>query len=153
LEEMNLIEGLGNMGVVPIVIFITQAIKKRIGDFKYGSDLLAAILSLVLCIGWEFYYMTAEAYTAWSSLSGLGFFQWAVVMVGTGFATWLAASKIYDLGHGNKKRAGKVIEERKILEEKIVVLQNGTGNGEKHEEPVEEDDLSSRLREILEEGS
>jgi len=151
-EEMNLIEGLGNMGVVPIVIFITQAIKKRIGDFKYGSDLMAAILSLVLCVGWEFYYMTPEAYTAWAALNGLEIFQWAVAMVGTGFATWLAASKIYDLGHGDKKRKARVLLEKKELEETIVVLKNGNGNGEKHEEPVEEDDLASRLRKVLEEG-
>jgi len=35
------------------------------------------------------------------------------------------------------------------LEEKIVVLQNG--NGEAHEETVEEADITSRLRKILEE--
>ena len=95
--------------------------------------------------------MTPEAYATWSNLTGLGFFQWGVVMVGTGFATWLAASKIYDLGHGNKKRGIKVMEERKVLEEKIVVLQNGNGNGEKHVQPVEETEFSSQLREILEE--
>ncbi len=152
MEEMNLLEGLGNMGVVPIVIFITQAIKKRIGDFKYGSGMLAAILSFVLCIGWEFYYMTPEAYTVWTSLTGLGFFQWGVLMAGQGFMTWMAASKVYDLGHGNKKRDKKVTQEKQVLEEKIVVLQNGNGDGEKHEEPLEEIDLASRLREALGEG-
>ena len=96
--------------------------------------------------------MTPEAYTVWSALNGLEFFQWLVAMAGTGFATWLAASKIYDLGHGNKKRKARVLLEKKELEETIVVLKNGNGNGEKYEEPVEETDLSSRLREILEEG-
>lgn len=151
MEEINLLEGLGNMGVVPIVIFITQAIKKRIGDFKYGSGALTALLSFILCIGWEFYYMTPEAYTAWTALTGLGFFQWGVLMAGQGFMTWMAASKIYDIGHGNKKRQRRVDQVKIELEEKIIVLQNGTGNGEKHEEAVEETDLSSRLREVLEE--
>ncbi len=153
MEEIDVIESLGNMGVVPIVIFVTQAIKKTIGDFKYGSDAMAAILSFVLCIGWEFYYMTSEAYIMWSELSGHGFFKWLVVMGGTGFATWLAASKIYDFGHGNKKRQTKVLQEKKILEEKIVVLQNGNGKGEEHEEIVEEDDFYVKLREILEKGT
>ncbi len=151
MEETNLIEGLGNMGVVPIVIFITQAIKKKIGDFKYGSDVMAAVLSFVLCIGWEFYYMTPEAYLAWVSLTGLELFKWSVAMLGTGFATWLAASKIYDLGHGAKKRETLVLQEKKVLEEKIVVLENG--NGEKHvESPVEKNDVAARLRDILEKG-
>ena len=152
MEEMNLLEGLGNMGVVPIVIFVTQAIKKRIGDFKYGSDMMAVILSFVLCIGWEFYYMTPETYTAWSALTGLEFFQWGVLMAGQGFMTWMAASKIYDLGHGNKKRKARVLLEKKELEETIVVLKNGNGNGEKHEEPLEKNDFTSRLRKALEEG-
>jgi hypothetical protein len=117
--------------------------------------MMAAILSFVLCIGWEFYYMSPEEYTVWVSLTGLGFFKWAVSMAGTGFATWLASSKIYDLSHGDKKRRTRVLKEKKVLEEKIVVLQNGSGDGEKHEEPakpVEENDLASRLREALGEG-
>jgi hypothetical protein len=150
--EESILEGLGNMGVVPIVIFITQAIKKKFGDFKYGSDALAAILSFTLCVGWEFYYMTAEAYAAWCALSGLGFFQWGVLTTGKGFMTWMTASKVYDLGHGNKKREKAVVEEKKELEEQIIVLKNGNSNGENHDEVVEEDALSSKLREILEEG-
>ena len=70
---------------------------------------------------------------------------------GNEYIDWLLSYGPLVLGHGNKKREGLVIQEKKILEEKIVVLQNGTGNGEKHEEPVEEADLSSRLRKVLEE--
>jgi hypothetical protein len=145
------LEALGNAGVVPIIIFLTQMIKTKIGDFKYGSDVLALGMSMVLCVGWTFYYMDPSDFNLWLATGALIKFKWGINQLIVGFATWLAASKIYDLGHGNKKREGLVIQEKKVLEEKIVVLQNGTGNGEKHEEPVEEADLSSRLREVLEE--
>ena len=148
---MEGLEALGNAGVVPIIIFLTQLIKTKIGDFKYGSDMLALGMSMVLCVGWTFYYMSPTDFDLWVATNFLAKFKWGINQVIVGFATWLAASKIYDLGHGNKKRETKVIEEKKILEEKIIILQNGTGNGESYEEPVEETDLSSRLREILEE--
>jgi len=147
---MEGLEALGNAGVVPIIILLTQLIKRKIGDFRYGSDVLALLMSFILCVGWEFYYMTPEAYVLWSSLNALELFKWAISdVIVVGFATWLAASKIYDLGHGNKKRAKRAVEEKEILEKEIVVLQNGDNN----EKTVEETDLSSRLREILEEGS
>ena len=149
---MEGLDALGNAGVVPIIILLTQLIKRKIGDFRYGSDVLALLLSFILCIGWEFYYMAPEAYVLWSSLNGLELFKWVISdVIVVGFATWLAASKIYDLGHGNKKRAKRAVEEKEILEKEIVVLQNG--NGDNNGNTVEETDLSSRLREILEEGS
>ena len=150
-EALAGLEVLGNAAAVPIIIFLTQMIKKRIGDFKYGTDVLSLIISFVLCIGWTFYYMTPETYGEWAALNGLELFKWGIDQLIAGFATWLAASKIYDLSHGNKKRQRRVEQVKVELEEKIIILQNGTGNGEKHEETVEETDLSSRLREVLEE--
>ncbi len=150
-EALAGLEVLGNAAAVPIIIFLTQMIKKRIGDFKYGTDVLSLIISFVLCTGWTFYYMTPETYNEWAALNGLEIFKWATDQLIAGFATWLAASKIYDLGHGNKKRQRRVDQVKVELEEKIVILQNG--NGESHEETVEENDLTSRLRKILEEGS
>ena len=151
-EALAGLENLGNVGVVPIVIFLTQLIKKKIGNLKYRSDVLALFLSFGLCVGWEFYYMTPEVYTQWSAMNGLEFFKWAISdILFVGFGTWLAASKVYDLAHGNKKRQLNVDKVKVELEEKIIILQNGNGNGEKHEETVEETDLSSRLREVLEE--
>ena len=145
------LESLGNVGVIPLVIFLTQLIKKKIGDFKYGSDVLALILSFTLCIGWEFYYMSSETYVAWAALNGLNLFKWFISnIVLVGFGTWLAASKVYDLIHGNKRRTRAVAIEKGKLEEEIIKLKNG--NGESHEQTVEESDLSSRLRKILEEG-
>ena len=148
-EALAGLEALGNAAAVPIIIFLTQMIKKRIGDFKYGTDVLSLIISFVLCTGWTFYYMTPETYGEWATLNGLEFFKWGIDQLIVGFATWLAASKIYDLSHGNKKRRRKVAQVKVELEEKIVILQKG--NGESHEETVEENNLTSRLREVLEE--
>ena len=152
---MEGLELLGNMGVVPIVIFLTQMIKKRIGDFKYGSDVLALLLSFVLCVGWEFYYMTPEAFEAWNLLNGLELFKWGVGMVAAGLGTWFSASKIYDFSHGNKKRDKAVstrleihMTEKVKLQEEIVKLKNG--NGDKDEQVSEDPVVSDKLREILE---
>ncbi len=152
---MEGLEALGNMGVVPIVIFLTQVIKKRIGDFKYGTDVLALILSLVLCVGWEFYYMTHEAYTAWAALSGLDLFKWIVSLLGKSLGTWFSASKLYDFSHGNKKRDKRVsaqlethVSEKVQLQEEIVKLKNG--HGDKDEQAEESPEVSDKLRAILE---
>jgi len=155
LEELVGLEALGNVAAVPIIIFLTQLIKKRIGDFKYGSDLLALVLSFFLCIGWTFYDMTPAAYVEWAAYNGLELFKWGIDQVLISFATWLAASKIYDLGHGNKKRTKKAasqfeaqVVEKIKLEEEIVKLKNGHGDTD---EQIEKDSVvSAKLREILE---
>ncbi len=148
MDGLEGLEALGNLGVVPIVILLTQMAKQRLGDFKYGSDALALALSFVLCLGWEFYYMTALQFAEWSALSGLGIFKWGVVQVGTGFGTWLAASKIYDLGHGDKKKEKAVLTEKVKLEQEIVKLKNG--NGEKDGTHKEDPRVPDQLRAILE---
>ena len=152
---MEGLEALGNAGAVPVIIFLTQLIKKQIGDFKYGTDVLALLLSFVLCTGWEFYYMTAEAYTTWAALTGLELFKWGIDQVVVGFATWLAASKIYDLTHGNKKRNKKMSTQLEIhmtekveLQEEIVKLKNG--HGDIDEQTEEDPEVSDKLRNILE---
>jgi hypothetical protein len=144
------LEALGNAAAVPVIIFLTQLIKKRVGDFKYGSDILALFLSLILCTGWFFYEMTPAEYAEWSVLTGLDFFKWGVDQTLVGFATWLAASKIYDLGHGTKKKSRKVEAEKKELKDEIVKLKNGNGHGEEDEETVENPEIADKLRDILE---
>ena len=152
---MEGLEALGNAGAVPIIIFLTQLIKKKIGSFKYGSDALALFLSFALCTGWEFYYMTPETYETWSALNGLELFKWSIDQLITGFATWLAASKVYDLAHGNKKRDGVVsvqlerhLTEKVELQEEIVKLKNG--HGDIDEQAEENPEISDKLRNILE---
>ena len=154
MDGLQGLEALGNAGAVPIIIFLTQLIKKKIGDFKYGSDLLALLLSFGLCTGWEFYYMSAETFAQWSAYNGLQLFHWGIDQLITGFATWLAASKVYDLAHGNKKRGKEVsvqlnrhLTEKVELQEEIVKLKNG--HGDTDEQTKEDPVVSDKLREIL----
>ena len=145
---MDDLTALGNAAAVPIIIFLTQLLKKNF-KFNRGSDLMALLLAIVVCSGWELYNITPEAL---QELSG-GFiikFRFGVDLVITSFATWLAASKIYDLGHGQKKKANRVAAERKELHDEIVKLKNGNGNGEADEETVENSEISDKLRNILE---
>ena len=62
--------------------------------------------------------MTTEAFTVWSALNGLELFKWGIQQGIAGFATWLAASKVYDLAHGNKKRDKKVSTQLEITNER-----------------------------------
>lgn len=142
------LEMLGNAGVVPVVILLTQLFKKKFGEFKYGSDLIALGLSMVLCVGWVFYHMTPEAYTALASSTLLVQFRWAIDQLIMGFATWLVASKAYDLGYGQRKREKKHLKETEKLTEEIVKLKNG--NGDAHEQAEEDPVVADKLRKILE---
>ena len=106
MDGLQGLEALGNAGAVPIIIFLTQLIKKKIGDFRYGSDLLALLLSFGLCTGWEFYYMTEESFKVWSAFNGLQYFHWGIDQVITGFATWLAA---FSLGDRTPRFMGRLV--------------------------------------------
>jgi len=139
---------LGNATAVPVIIFLTQLLKKNI-KFRNGSDLMALLLSLVVCSGWEIYNLTPEALQELSA----GFvvkFRFVVDLIIVSFATWLAASKIYDLGHGSKKRSKKVETEKETLRTEIEHLKKN-GNGDSNEKTVETPEISDKLRAILEE--
>ncbi len=139
---------LGNAAAVPIIIFLTQLLKKNI-KFQNGSDLMALLLSLIVCSGWEVYNLTPEA----SQELSAGFivkFRFVVDLIIVSFATWLAASKIYDLGHGSKKRSKKVEVEKRALRTEIEQLKKN-GNGDSNEETAETPEISDKLRAILEE--
>ena len=69
----------------------------------------------------------------WSAFNGLQLFHWGIDQVVTGFATWLAASKVYDLAHGNKKRGKEVsVQLSRHLTEKVELQEEpgvkGPGN-------------------------
>ncbi len=140
---------LGNAAAVPIIIFLTQFLKKNL-KFNRGSDFMALLLSVVVCSGWEIYNITPEAIQELSA----GFimkFRFGVDLIVTSFATWLAASKVYDLGHGTKKKDKRVAAEKQELRNEIVKLKNGNGNGDADEEIVENPEVVNKLRNILEE--
>ena len=146
--ELEGFELLGNATLVPIVIFLTQLLKQHI-NFKYSSDAVALAVSFALCVGYEFYILNPEE--AYAVIGLHAAFKFIVDGAVTGFATWLASSKIYDLGHGNKKRSNRKDEEKRILEEEVTMLRNGSGNGDITDEDTEEDsDLSQKLSDILE---
>ena len=155
MEGLEGLEILGNAGAVPVVIFLTQLVKKRMPDFKYGTDVLALVLSMLLCFGWEFYYMAPTEFVSWKAMTGLATFKWGIDQLIAGFATWLAASKIYDLGVGDKKKKKEVAQiiEREMMEKvelkkEIVKLKNG--HGDKDEQSKEDPVVADKLRDILE---
>ncbi len=153
---MEGLEILGNATMIPIVIFLTQMIKTSLPKHaKYRSDILALMFSLLLCLGSTFYIMTSIEFSAWVVGDFLMKFKWGVDQVLIGFATWLAASKVYDLGHGNKKRASQVsgqierhLVERSELQKEIVKLKNGQGDS--NEQAKTDGSQSDVLRAILE---
>ena len=144
MEDLTL---LGNAAAVPIIIFLTQFLKKKF-RFKRGSDFMALLLTLIVCGGWEVYNITPEVLQELS----VGFivkFRFGVDLVITSFATWLAASKIYDLGHGEQKKAKRTAADKHELKKEIEKLKNG--NGDTDEQIVEDFEVAAKLRTILEE--
>ena len=154
MEGLASLEALGNASVVPVVIFLTQILKKYIADFKYRTDMVALLLSFVLCIGWAFYNMAPSEFYALIHADFHFQFKYTVDQLVVGFATWLAASKLYDLGHGDKKRNREVSEkiekhitEKVQLADEIIKLKNG--HGDRDEQVDENPVISDKLREIL----
>jgi hypothetical protein len=145
LEDLTV---LGNAAAVPIIIFLTQVLKKNF-NFSYKSDFVALILALVVCVGWEIYNITPEIIQELST-GLIAQFRFGIDLVVTSFATWLAASKVYDLGHGNRKKAKRVAAEKQTLEEEIEKLKNGNGNGDIDGETAESPENTDKLRDILE---
>jgi hypothetical protein len=142
---------LGNAAAVPIVVAITQFLKKSF-DFKRKADVISLLVSLVVCFGWEFYH-TAEAdlFLLWGTtiISNL---KHAISLLVISFATWLSASKSYDLFLGDKKRndvLNQHIQEKEELQKQVEELK--AGNEQTVAAPTEEpSDVDDRLRTILE---
>jgi len=145
-DELSL---LGNAAAIPIIIAITQFLKKNF-SFKYKSDAVAFFVAILVCFGWRF------AYGSVAELEAIFSQHWILVTKAVGkelivsVATWMSASKSYDLFHGNKKRTLKQEAEKEVLKEEIVTLKKN-GNGAVDEKIVEIPGVSARLREILEE--
>ncbi len=154
LEDLSL---LGNVAAVPVVIAITQYLKGHL-NFKRKADVIALPVSVLVCFGWEFFNLPeTELAIVWG-----GSFVSVVKHVGElamiSVATWMSASKSYDLFVGEKKRA-KVLDQHVVdknelviakvgLEKELVKMRNGNG---KPETPVSKNtDLDNKLRSILE---
>ena len=145
MEDLSL---LGNAAAVPVIVAVTQFLKKNF-DFNRKADAIAFFVSLAVCFGWEFYYTpTQELIVLWSG----GFIEslkHIIYQVLVSIATWMSASKSYDLLLGEKKRKQELdghLEEKEALKQEVSQLRNG--NGENNDPEVAE--VDQKVRNILE---
>lgn len=141
---------LGNAAAVPIIMGATQLLKKNL-SFKYKADVVSFVVALIICPLWWF-YNTPEAEIHDALDDGIvPTIKFIMQLVLISIATWLSATKSYDLFAGNKKRETQHDAEKEELHEKIAALQSTLDNGGKlDEEPTEETDVSDKLLDILE---
>lgn len=144
---MDEVAWLGNAAAVPLIMAATQLLKKNF-SFKYKADVVSFGVALIVCPGWWFYY-TPEA-DILAALGGgiveVGKFTIQQAMIAV--ATWMTASKTYDLTTGNKKRLDKHTSEKQELHSKISELETSL-TGENND--VERDpEIVDKLRQILE---
>jgi len=85
--------------VVPAVIIITQIIKplKKISGYSGVIALLVAFVGTAMV---SLYGMSEETF---NGLGSYGLVKFLIECFFTAIATWLSASKIYDLVYGDKK--------------------------------------------------
>lgn len=149
---------LGNAAAVPIVITITQFLKRNFST-KRAPELVALGVSLILCFGWELYTADIEALRALFKSDALEIFRWGIKNLIIGFATWLSASKLYDFTYGEKKTQQKFEEinkQKDLLQSEVLKLRHGRDGADlRTEEPVdgpvdEDPELSAKLQDILE---
>lgn len=147
MEDLSL---LGNAAAVPIIVAITQFLKKNF-NFRRKADAISLLVSFVVCVGWEFYYTPADKLVIlWSGgfiETGKHVIHLTLVSIGT----WMSASKSYDLLLGDKKRHREIdehIEEKEKLKKKVESLESV------HEKTPAIDDenleIDSKVRDILE---
>lgn len=147
MEDLSL---LGNAAAVPIIVAITQFLKRNF-NFKRKADVISLLVSFGVCLGWEFYYTPVDQL---SLLWGSGFVDTGkhiIHLVLVSVATWLSASKSYDLLLGEKKRhreIGDHIEEKESLRKEVEKLKND--HGEKSELTEDILEVDSKVRDILE---
>ncbi len=154
MDELTGLGLVGNAAAIPIVIAITQFLKKNF-SFRYKSSVVSMIVTLLVCLALFFYN------TPLPELEILFGQHWVLVtrrimdQFIIAFFTYLSASKSYDLFHGNKKRSKVVsaqlelhMTEKAQLKKEITKLKNGHGDSD---ENTEEDlVVSDKLRAILE---
>lgn len=146
MEEFAL---LGNAAAVPIIIGTTQLLKKNF-SFKYKSDVVSFVVSLIICPLWWF-YNTPEAQVIDMFDDGVvATVKFIIELFLISVATYMTASKSYDMFSGNKKRDVKHTTEKDELQEKINELElNLENGGNPTDESNEEIEIRDKLLEIL----
>lgn len=146
MEDLSL---LGNAAAIPIVVAITQFLKRNC-NFKHKSEVISLLVAVLVCVGWEFYYTPAKQLNLWWSSGFIPALKHTVHLLVVSAATWLSASKSYDFFIGDKKRQAELqghLTEKETLKKAVEELKNG-----KSEEPHAVDtELDTKLRTILEE--
>lgn len=143
---------LGNAAAVPIIIAITQLLKKNF-SFRYKADVLSFGVALIICPLWWF-YNTPEAKIIDALDDGtvktIKFFMTQFIVA---VATYMSASKSYDLFSGNKKRAEhekRILSEKEELQTKVQKLETNLGTGGKPVNGTQDsNEIGDKLLEIL----
>ena len=147
-EEIQVAEelfNLANIAAIPIVVLVTNLVKKNF-QFKHKSNLLALLVSFVICSAWGIYALTPEQMELLKAGGVMAIFRFSIDLIVTSFATWFAASKGYDLMSGDKKKEKVLVEHKdeiRQLKEKV--------RGE-DDTSTKSSEISEKLRSILEEG-
>ena len=144
MEDLSL---LGNAAAVPIIIAVTQFLKRNF-DFKRKSEVTSLLVSFGVCFGWEFYYTPSDQLILWWGSGIIPMAKHSIQLVLVSCATWLSASKSYDFFVGDKKKQQEInghIQEKETLKKQVTELKNG--NGGQHGQTTDED---QKLRALLE---
>lgn len=146
MEEFAL---LGNAAAVPIIIGTTQLLKKNF-SFKYKSDVVSFVVSLIICPLW-WLYNTPEAQVVGMFNGGVvATLKFIIELFLISVATCMTASKSYDMFSGNKKRTDKHTIEKDELHGRIAELEQRVETGGKPtNESDEEIEIRNKLLKIL----
>ena len=146
MEEFAL---LGNAAAVPIVIGTTQLLKKNF-SFRYKADVVSFVVSLIICPLWWF-YNTPEAQIIDMLDDGpVATVKFGIQLILISVATYMTASKSYDMFSGNKKRHDRHSNEKEELHGRIAELeQRAETGGEPADESNDEIEIRDKLLEIL----
>lgn len=146
MEELSL---LGNAAAVPFIIGATQLLKKNF-SFKYKADVVSLVVAFIICPGWWFYTTPEVEIRAAFDGGAVEVVKSLIDMVLVSAATWLSATKSYDLFRGNKKREEEkkaIVNEKEQLKAKLAELEIHNGEEESNDEEAE---ITNKLLEILE---
>jgi hypothetical protein len=150
LDDLSL---LGNAAAVPIIIAATQLLKKNF-SFKYRADVLSFGVAMVICPLWWFYNTPEAAIRDALDDGTVRTVKFIISQFLVAVATYMSASKSYDLFSGNKKRDQHVqgiVAEKEQLQVKVKQLEVNLGAGGKPvNEYEDENEISDKLLDILE---
>lgn len=143
---------LGNAAAVPFIIAATQLLKKNF-SFKYKADVVALVVALIICPSWWFYNTPEAEIRATFDQSTIKIIKSMVDMLLVSIATWLSATKSYDLFRGNKKREQEtkaIVAEKEELKARVAVLEATPKKEVVTDGPEEDVEVTDKLLEILE---